>query len=151
MRTSTSILAILMASLSHFAHPSLANWTPVKGAQINFYTNTQCTAYNGEVAAWWDRAPRVGIYLRAGHDPDCITLNMPGNSLSINTAHLWPYTTTGTEPAATFGYCQLYDGFDCTGNMATSYYDNVSGGGTCQPSRSVDGWLWKSAKCEVFN
>ncbi|KAJ7300766.1 hypothetical protein DFH08DRAFT_946319 [Mycena albidolilacea] len=38
--------------ISHFAHPSLANWTPVKGAQINFYTNTQCTAYNGEVAAW---------------------------------------------------------------------------------------------------
>ncbi|KAJ7867749.1 hypothetical protein B0H14DRAFT_3588027 [Mycena olivaceomarginata] len=56
MRTSASILAIFV-----LPHICLAHWSPSKGAQINFYTDTQCTAYNGEVAAWWNQAPLVGV------------------------------------------------------------------------------------------
>ncbi|KAJ7829192.1 hypothetical protein B0H14DRAFT_2810591 [Mycena olivaceomarginata] len=146
MRTCTSILAILMAILSQLAHLSLANWTRGKGAQINFYTDTQCTAYHGEVAAWWNRVPLVAV------EPaqlGCITLDMPGDSLSINTAAMWAYSA-GMQPAEAAGYCVFYDGFECNGQSITvlSFY-HLNGPG-CQPSRSFGGYLWKSAKCYII-
>ncbi|KAJ7314962.1 hypothetical protein DFH08DRAFT_1040571 [Mycena albidolilacea] len=136
-----SILAIFA-----LPHICLANWSPGKGAQVNFYTDTQCTAYNGEVAAWWNQAqPLVGVAGSGATQAQFITLNMLGNSLSINTAALWGFSTA-TEPARGSGFCTLWDGFGCTENTVPSYY-NTTGQPDCQPSRSTAGFLWKSANC----
>ncbi|KAJ7274908.1 hypothetical protein C8J57DRAFT_1505649 [Mycena rebaudengoi] len=146
MRTS-SILILTATALAQLA---LANWTPEKAAQINFYTDAHCTQYNGEVPAWWLKSPLVGgIGSVAGAArAQCITLNMPGNSASINTAGLWGYSTT-TQPGIASGHCTFYDDFTCGGNQATAYYGTGSALPTCQPARSKDGWLWKSAKCWI--
>ncbi|KAJ6468877.1 hypothetical protein C8R45DRAFT_1105511 [Mycena sanguinolenta] len=147
MRTPTSTALITLTTLAQIA-PCLATWTLGKAAQINFYTDTRCTAYNGEVAAWWTTSPEVGeIGSTSGAArAQCITLNMPGNSQSINTAALWDYSTM-TQPGIESGYCTFWDGYTCSGNAATSYYDDPPSYPTCQPARSSAGYLWKSAKC----
>ncbi|KAJ6544359.1 hypothetical protein B0H19DRAFT_1267638 [Mycena capillaripes] len=135
-----------LAILSALAQLTLANWTPGKAAQINFYSDTVCTQYDGEAAAYWNQSPMVGTIGTTGGAAlaQCITLNMPGNSKSINTAAIWGFSTT-TQPGPWSGHCTFWDGFTCSGNSATSYYPN--GGPTCQPARSSAGFLWKSGKC----
>ncbi|KAJ7255222.1 hypothetical protein C8J57DRAFT_1721795 [Mycena rebaudengoi] len=64
MRTS-SILILAVTALAQLA---LANWTPEKAAQINFYTDAHCTQYNGEVPAWWLKSPLVGSIGSKGID-----------------------------------------------------------------------------------
>ncbi|KAJ7260695.1 hypothetical protein C8J57DRAFT_1600967 [Mycena rebaudengoi] len=138
MRATSTYLTILMV----VAQVSFANWAPEKGAQINFYTDARCGQYTGEVAAWWNNLPAVGVG-SDGRDADCITLNMPGNSKSINTVGLWPASTV--QPGTIRGHCSFWDGFTCSGNKVTSEYH--PGSGFCEPARSIDGFLWKSTQC----
>jgi hypothetical protein len=82
MRIRTSFLTVLVAVLSQFAPLSLADWEFANGAraaQINFYTDTDCTAYNGEAVALYDRAPHVSIAFY-NIPAACIPLKMPGGS-----------------------------------------------------------------------
>ncbi|KAF7373888.1 hypothetical protein MSAN_00601100 [Mycena sanguinolenta] len=147
MRTPTFTALATLTALAQFA-PCLATWSSGKAAQINFYTDTHCSAYTGEAAAWWETSPEVGVIgsTTGVARAQCITLNMPGNSQSINTAALWGYSTT-TQPGADSGYCTFWDGYTCSGNAASSYYNVPSSYPTCQPARSSAGYLWKSAKC----
>ncbi|KAJ7472211.1 hypothetical protein FB451DRAFT_1471523 [Mycena latifolia] len=146
MRASVSTYFAILAAAAQVA---LANWTPDKAAQINFYTDTKCSAYAGEAAAFWTQSPLVGgIGSTVGAArAQCITLNMPGNSQSINTAALWGYSTT-TQPGTESGNCVFWDEYTCGGNSAVSYYGTGTSP-TCQPARSKDGWPWKSAKCWI--
>ncbi|KAK6981105.1 hypothetical protein R3P38DRAFT_3464536 [Favolaschia claudopus] len=125
-----------------------ANWSSGKAAQINFYTDTKCSAYTGEVAAYWNAFPNPGVIgsTAGAAKAQCFTLNMPGNSQSINTAALWGFSTS-TEPGRASGFCEFWDGFSCDGNTASSDFGSGASLPTCQPARSKDGWLWKSAKC----
>ncbi|KAJ7210219.1 hypothetical protein C8J57DRAFT_1540018 [Mycena rebaudengoi] len=102
MRATSTYFTILMA----VAQVSFANWAPEKGAQVNFYTDSGCGQYAGEVAVWWNKSPAVGV---AGRDADCITLNMPSNSKSIKTVGLWPASTV--QPRTVSGHCSFWDGF----------------------------------------
>ncbi|KAJ7705642.1 hypothetical protein B0H16DRAFT_1482264 [Mycena metata] len=115
---------------------------------MNFYSDPACTAYVGEAAAWWTQSPLVGGIGTTGaaNRAQCITLNMPGDSKSANTAGMWGYSET-TQPGSGSGHCEFWDGYTCEGKTETSYYPN--GGPGCLPARSVDGWLWKSAKCYI--
>ncbi|KAJ7027549.1 hypothetical protein C8F04DRAFT_1189513 [Mycena alexandri] len=115
---------------------------------MNFCSDAACSEYVGEAAAWWTQTPLVGsiVSTSAAARAQCLTLNMPGNSESVNIAGMWGYSET-TQPGSGSGHCTFWDGYTCSGNGATSFYPN--GGPTCQPARSVDGWLWKSAKCWI--
>ncbi|KAJ7683051.1 hypothetical protein B0H14DRAFT_3535441 [Mycena olivaceomarginata] len=148
MRTRTLTVSIIFTALTHLT-PCLATWSFEKGAEINFYTGTQCTRYNGEADAWWNHRPFIAdLASTTGADPECFTLNMPGNSQSINTAHVWESTIfAGETPGPSFGHCQFWDGFTCSGNTATSSFVPSPPSGECLPARSPAGFLWKSAKC----
>ncbi|EHK39365.1 hypothetical protein TRIATDRAFT_288158 [Trichoderma atroviride IMI 206040] len=79
----------LISMVASMAHPILATYSPGKGGQINFYTDTKCSHYNGEVACWWNKTPFIGLAYEGGGPGDCFQLNMPGNSQSINIAGMW--------------------------------------------------------------
>ena len=135
--------AALVGIMASLTQPTLATYSAGKGGQINFYTDASCTKYTGEADCWWDKTPHVGRTVPGGQDADCFSLNIPGNSLSINTAELW-----SEEGSTTSGQCYLYDGYGCTGNSVSSTY--TPGKGQCFASRSDAGWLWKSAWCTTF-
>ncbi|CAG9952225.1 unnamed protein product [Clonostachys rosea f. rosea IK726] len=136
---SFSIITVI-AAVAGLAQPAIATYQTDKGAQINFYTDKSCTKYTGEAACWWSKSPLIGRMVNGGQEAECFQLNMPGNSLSINTANIWSKAGSQTR-----GNCYLFDDFNCKGNSVTSNY--VPGSGTCFGSRSKDGWLWKSAYC----
>jgi hypothetical protein len=134
--------AILAATVTQLVPGSIA-WERDQAAQMNFYTDTQCTQFAGTASAWWSKSPLVGTVV----DPNraqCITLNMPGNAQSMNSAAFWPFSVT-SEPARMSGFCTVFDDVGCKGNSARSTY--VPFNGFCLRARSVDGWLWKSARC----
>lgn len=39
-----------ISMVANMAHPILATYSSGKGGQINFYTDTKCSNYNGEAA-----------------------------------------------------------------------------------------------------
>ncbi|KAJ7873452.1 hypothetical protein B0H13DRAFT_2349023 [Mycena leptocephala] len=148
MRTPPCTFFGIPATLVLFGHVSFANWMPDKAAQINFFTNTQCTAYNGEVAAWWTLSPLVGRVgsTTAATGAQCFNLSMPGNSLGIATVNMWfQMDNTTTEPGASSGGCTFWDDYGCSGDNESS--DVLSDQGPCRPASSTDDRLWKSAKC----
>jgi hypothetical protein len=150
MCTPSSAFFGILAALVLFAQVSFANWTPDKAAQINFFSNTQCTAYNGEVAAWWTLSPLVGGVgsTTATARAQCFNLSIPGNSLGIGTVNMWfQMDNTATEPGASSGVCTFWDDYGCSGNDESSDILSFAGPGTCRPASSTDGRLWKSAKC----
>ncbi|KAL0935982.1 uncharacterized protein CTRU02_208197 [Colletotrichum truncatum] len=136
----SSSLALLAATALQLAQPVAANYESGKAVQINFYSNSGCSAYIGETAAWWTRSPRAGEYVSGGTGGDCFSLNMPGNSQSLNLASVWK-----GNGAKTSGTCQLYDGYNCGGTAGSGGYSG--GSGNCVPARSSKGLLWKSARC----
>ncbi|KAJ7477629.1 hypothetical protein FB451DRAFT_1396587 [Mycena latifolia] len=123
MRTSASTYLAILTAAAQLTPVCVANWTPGKAAQINFYTDTACTQYNGEGAAWWNQSPMVGGIgsKAAAEQAQCITLNMPGNSKSINTAALWAYSTT-TQPETWSSHC-IYTSL-CIFNVRPGYVDS---------------------------
>lgn len=137
-----SKLVSLLAVVACFTEPTVATYSAGKGGQINFYTDSSCSKYNGEAACWWNQSPYIGLEVSGGQTATCFSLNMPGNSLSINTADLWEESGTATK-----GQCFLFDGYGCTGNSVESTY--TPGSGKCFASRSGAGWLWKSAWCST--
>ncbi|KAJ7457326.1 hypothetical protein FB451DRAFT_1509517 [Mycena latifolia] len=156
------------AILAAAAQVALANWTPDKAAQINFYTDTKCSAYAGEAAAFWTQLPLVGgigstvsllptlgygVGNLSGGDcstvgaarAQCITLNMPGNSQSINTAALWGYSTT-TEPGTGSGNCVFWDDYTAstpTVNPTGFFFTGPRNLTTCAPATIT--WSYESA------
>lgn len=131
----------IIGMVASMAHPILATYSPGKGGQINFYTDTKCSRYNGEVACWWNKAPAIGLQYEGGGPGDCFQLNMPGNSQSINIAGMW--TSGGGADA---GGCTFFSGYNCDGaNQVWATYGN--GAGACLPARGSAGYLWKSARC----
>ncbi|GKT45293.1 uncharacterized protein ColSpa_05474 [Colletotrichum spaethianum] len=134
--SSTFFAAIVL----QLANPVSANYETGKAVQINFYSNSGCSAYTSETAAWWTRSPRAGEYVNGGAAAECFALNMPGSSQSINVASVWK-----GSGAKTSGGCYLYDGYNCGG--VTKYADYRSGSGDCLAARSSAGYLWKSARC----
>ncbi|KAK7062499.1 hypothetical protein R3P38DRAFT_2835468 [Favolaschia claudopus] len=152
MRTPT-FLTLTLALL-----PScIANWSSGKAAQMNFYTDTKCSAYTGEAAAFYEAFPKVGVFQSTGEDnAQCFSLNMPSSSQSINMVAAWDSNTAFAtvqpgEPGRRTGVCQFWDGANCAGKFVESYVGNGWQGAKpgCQPGRSTDGYLWKSAKCWV--
>ncbi|KAK7038591.1 hypothetical protein R3P38DRAFT_2516544 [Favolaschia claudopus] len=141
MRTPTATILLAFIPLC------LANWSPGKAAQMNFYKDSTCGAYVGEAAAFHNTFPEVGtIGSTTGvARAQCFSLNMPDNSQSINTVAMWGYSAV-KEPGQWSGYCTFWDGYNCEGNAKSSYAP-LSKIPSCMPGRSKDGWLWKSAKC----
>ncbi|KAJ6581002.1 hypothetical protein B0H19DRAFT_490712 [Mycena capillaripes] len=151
MRPPSSTLFAIPATLVLFAPVSFANWAPDRAAQINFYTNTQCSTYASEVAALWTQTPLVGVVEpgtnAVARAAQCFNLSMPANAQSINTVTLWAYaTSTTTVPTPLSGNCTFWDDDGCGGNEDTSLY-NPSTNLTCLSARSRDGGLWISARC----
>src|SRR4051794_28081659 len=144
----------LLAVLATLTPVTIANWTPDRATQINFYTDTKCTAYAGETSSYFSRFPHVG-YIGStigAAKAECWNINMPGNAKSLNTANIWGYTTSTTTPPGSWsGRCDFNDGLDCKGNNwgFSGNPINYDGSNTCLAARSKDGWLWKSAKCYV--
>ncbi|TDZ29686.1 hypothetical protein C8035_v004685 [Colletotrichum spinosum] len=136
------LFALLAASAMHLAQPAAASYEAGKAVQVNFYSNSGCSAYTSETAAWWTRSPRAGEYVNGGSAPECFSLNMPGSSQSINVANVWK-----GSGAQSSGGCDLYDGYNCGGTRRTAGFSG--GSGSCLPARSSNGLLWKSARCGV--
>ncbi|KAL7966030.1 hypothetical protein HDV63DRAFT_408036 [Trichoderma sp. SZMC 28014] len=88
-------IAFMVASL---ASPIHATYSSGKGGQINFYTDTKCSDYNGEAACWWNKAPAIGLQYEGGGPGDCFPLNMPGNSQSINIADQIMSAAASSQP-----------------------------------------------------
>ncbi|KAK1640448.1 hypothetical protein BDP81DRAFT_446756 [Colletotrichum phormii] len=137
-----STLTLLTAAALQLATPVSANYETGKAVQINFYSNSGCSAYTGETAAWWTRSPHAGEYVNGGSAGDCFSLGMPGASGSLNVANVWR-----GNGAKTGGSCDLYDGYNCGGVKGGIGFDKNSGSGGCVASRSSSGLLWKSARC----
>ncbi|KXH64667.1 hypothetical protein CNYM01_08196 [Colletotrichum nymphaeae SA-01] len=135
-----SILTLLAAAALHLATPVSANYESGKAVQINFYSNSGCSAYTSETAAWWTRWPHSADYVNGGSAGDCFSLGMPGASGSLNVAGVWR-----GNGAQTGGGCDLYDGYNCGGAKGRIGFNSGSGG--CVASRSSNGLLWKSAYC----
>jgi hypothetical protein len=137
MHLSFSTPLAILTAIAHLA--PLARAADV-GSQINFYTDKPstdggCSAFVGSKVL---TVEETGARVTGGSDGECVQLNMPSDSESINTV----YMGTGT---ADKGFCIFYDSFTCSGNSVYSYYS--AGDGECRYARSVDGWLWKSAVC----
>jgi hypothetical protein len=137
MRRAFSTPLAILTAIAHLAHFARADYP----AQINFYVDKPsptggCTQFKGEKLL---TLAETGAEVTGGHDGECVQLDMPGNSGSLNTAAFGPAGDGGQ------GYCTFYDSYTCSGNTATSYFSDGNGG--CRYSRSVDGWLWKSAIC----
>ncbi|KAF8145874.1 hypothetical protein K438DRAFT_1781589 [Mycena galopus ATCC 62051] len=146
MRSPPSTFFAILATLVMFTLVSFANWAPDKAAQINFFADARCSAYNGEVAAWWTLSPLVGGIGNAAAIAQCFNLSTPSNSLGIATVNMWLQVSgTTTEPPASIGQCTFWDDYGCSGNGDSSDY--VPPYGACLPASSTDGELWKSAKC----
>jgi hypothetical protein len=138
----------LVAAVAYLPRFSLAIWLPGKAAQLNFYADTGCLQYTGEAEAFWTESPLVGetgSASAAAPAAQCITLNMPGDTQAVQTAAMWQNSAT-TEPGPGSGLCTFWDDFTCSGDSA-AVSNYVAAGGSCLPSRSKDGLLWKSAKC----
>jgi hypothetical protein len=133
-------LAIFAATVIQLVPGSIASWEPGMGAQVNSYNDVVCTQYNGESHAWWTKSPFVGTAI-APSKAECMTLNIPGSSQSLNPTNFWLYSSINEPPRAN-GLCTFFDALGCKGN-------SVGSTGPCIPARSRDGWLWKSAKCLV--
>ncbi|KAH0427540.1 hypothetical protein CcaCcLH18_09605 [Colletotrichum camelliae] len=138
----SSNLGVFAATVVHLFLPASASYESGKAVQVNFYSNSGCSAYTSETAAWWTRSPRAGENVNGGSAPDCFALNMPGNSGSLNVANVWK-----GSGAKSSGGCSLYDGYNCGG--ASTYARFQDGSGNCIASRSSNGLLWKSARCGV--
>ncbi|KAF8175063.1 hypothetical protein K438DRAFT_2047895 [Mycena galopus ATCC 62051] len=146
MRSPPSTFFAILATLVMFTLVSFANWAPDKAAQINFFADARCSAYNGEVAAWWTLSPLVGGIGNEAAIAQCFNLSTPSNSLGIATVNMWLQVSgTTTEPPASIGQCTFWDDYGCSGNGDSSDY--VPPYGACLPASSTDGELWKSAKC----
>ncbi|KAJ7510986.1 hypothetical protein B0H11DRAFT_1036634 [Mycena galericulata] len=141
----------ILTAVSKLPPLSLSVWAPGKAAQINFYTdNDGCSQYVNEVAAWWTMADLIGGPGSMATQAECISLDMPSNSQSTNTADIWPPNTanTTTVPPNGIGACTFWDELTCSGNEAWSNYSQ--GHSSCLPARSQNGALWQSAKCLFF-
>jgi hypothetical protein len=140
----------LVAAVAYLPRFSLAIWLPGKAAQLNFYADTGCLQYTGEVEAFWTESPLVGETgsTSAAAPAECITLNMPGDTQTVQTAAMWQNSTT-TEPGPGSGLCTFWDDYTCSGEEAVSNY--VAASASCLPSRSRNGFLWKSAKCQIHH
>lgn len=131
----------LISMVASLTQPTLANYSPGKGGQINFYKDTKCSQYNGEAACWWNKAPVIGLQYEGGGPGDCFDLTMPGNSKSINIAGMWK-----SGGGADSGGCTFFSGYGCDGaNQAWATYGG--GEGKCLSARGGAGYLWKSARC----
>lgn len=129
-------------AIAHLAQPSTAQWQAGKRAQVNFYRDTSCSQFQSSATAWWDRFPRVSDYAPYSDEPECLSLNPPGDAKSVNVAAMWRHGSS----ASSSGICNFFDGYGCTGSVQTGSY--VPGTGQCLPARSASGgYLWKSAKC----
>ncbi|KAH8734276.1 hypothetical protein BGZ61DRAFT_442341 [Ilyonectria robusta] len=123
-----------------------ANYETGKAVQINFYTNTQCSAYAGEMAFWQFRGgkhPYAGLTFSIS-DPDdgeCWDFRQAGGTQSLNLAGCWD----GSSTPHPWCSCSFWDDWGCKGNQKGIH----TGSGNCLPGRSSDGWQWKSAKCWV--
>jgi hypothetical protein len=144
-----------LTAVAHLPPLILADWSPGKAAQINFYVNGTCAPqyiYSSAATSWWSVSPLVGIGSITG--AECFTLNLVGRSTGINTGMMWEQSPPkdGIEPNQANGSCTFWDGVACYGKKASSsYVAGGVGGGTCQPARSaMSGLLWKSAKCMVL-
>ncbi|KAJ6527113.1 hypothetical protein B0H19DRAFT_1084159 [Mycena capillaripes] len=133
---------------------SLADWTPGKAAQINFYTNGTCTALNlNSEAAWWTLSPFVGGGSITG--AECFSISLLAEWTGINIAMMWEESTRSdtVEPDQANGSCTFWDGLTCNGKqMSSTYAPSGAGGGPCQPARSAEsGDFWKSVKCRIHH
>ncbi|KAJ6471403.1 hypothetical protein C8R45DRAFT_1014176 [Mycena sanguinolenta] len=142
----------ILSTIWYLPQLSFGSWTPGKAAQIFSYNGTSpCTLENKEVAAWWTSSPVVG---NNGNitAAECFLLGEFGDATGINTVAMWEESTTtdSVEPAQANGWCKFWDGLNCTGKDVTSIYaPGAAGGGTCESGRSIDGLLWKTAKCVI--
>ncbi|KAF7362980.1 hypothetical protein MVEN_00649600 [Mycena venus] len=137
----------LLTAIAQVPLLSLANWMPGSAVRINFYTDVQCSQYDGAVEVWWTMSPFVG---GPGLQAECIPLDiMPRNSQSINPVSVWgpSVASTTTEPALANGSCTFWDGSSCTGSSASSNY--TPGTEACLPASSRAGILWKGAQWEL--
>ncbi|KAF8207732.1 hypothetical protein K438DRAFT_2074705 [Mycena galopus ATCC 62051] len=147
MHTLVQFFAIL-AALARLPELSVANWTPGKAAQINFYDGGTCSTYIADATSWWTGSPFVGG-TAAETGAECFLLNMPGYSTGISNAMMWEESIMNdtVEPALANGWCTYWDGFNCTGNeFPITYTPAGAQEGPCEAERSKDGFLWKSAK-----
>jgi hypothetical protein len=133
-----------IVTIAHLSQPSVAQWQPGKGAQVNFYHDTSCSQFQSSATAWWDRSPRVSDYRVYSDEPECLSLNPPGDARSVNVAAMWEHDSG----ASSLGVCHFFDGYGCTGSLKTGDY--YPGTGQCLAARSESGnYLWKSARCYV--
>lgn len=140
---SPSILTFVVA-ISHLAQPSTAQWQAGKGAQVNWYGDSNCGQFQSSATVWWDRFPRVSDYTAYSDEPECLSLNPSGNAKSVNVAAMWKQNNSSSS----YGICNFFDGYGCTGSVRTGTHN--PGTGQCLPARSSSGnYLWKSAKCWV--
>ncbi|KAF7339115.1 hypothetical protein MVEN_01988200 [Mycena venus] len=136
MRTSISARLLMLLVAALLARVSFGTYKPGKAAQINYYTDSACRNYVGEAAEWWTtKGPEI---------TECMSLNMPHNAQSINTAAIWK--PDGTPYC---GKCIFYEAAGCgSGQFEVSSYSPYTG--QCLSARTVGAaTLWQSAKCSV--
>lgn len=58
--------------------------------------DAQCSAYNGEVAAWRSKKPEIAL-LSLGLEGNCIDFKMSGTSKSVSVAAMWGYVAGNSQ------------------------------------------------------
>ncbi|KAF7367142.1 hypothetical protein MSAN_00973900 [Mycena sanguinolenta] len=150
MHTPLQIFSIL-AAVAHLTGLSLGTWAPGKAAQIDFYDGGSCATLTAGASSWWTKSPFVGGP-GAETGAECFLLDMPLNSTGITNTMMWAESTTSDtiEPALAKGWCTYWDGFNCTGTeLPITYNPSEAEEGPCEPGRSKDVLLWKSARCFI--
>ncbi|KAJ7840844.1 hypothetical protein B0H14DRAFT_3869383 [Mycena olivaceomarginata] len=101
-----------LTTVAHLPPLILADWSPGKAAQINFYVNGTCAPqyiYSSAATSWWSVSPLVGIGSITG--AECFTLNLVGGSTGINTGMMWEQSPPkdGIEPNQANGSFRRFD------------------------------------------
>ncbi|KAI0528420.1 hypothetical protein GGR58DRAFT_509370 [Xylaria digitata] len=136
---------ILASFLIATITPTMAVYTTGKAVQINYYTDTKCTAYHHETEFWHDKYPRAGtehVYYYQVQQGDCFDIPTVGAANSLNVADGWEYS--GAEIPSR---CTFWDAENCQGNSAKSGWKSPWGDAGCLAGRSPAGRQWKSARC----